>query len=164
MKNKYVGKYQKIVAESIEKSFPRLRRKKIFLSEINIHFGNYSAIVNYFVFFIWIIVHPKVRKYSEPSIKALLAHELSHYEIIINMSFLKKISFAIKWLFTKKYKRNFERDADKYAIKKGYGKDLFNLRKESLKTYSKEESKKVMFRGYLTLKQIKSYARKIGKW
>jgi len=162
--NEYSKKYKKIVDELVEESFPRLRRKKIFLSEINIHFGNYSAIVNYFVFFIWVIVHPKVRKYYEPSIKALLAHELSHYEIIINMSFLKKISFAIKWLFTKKYKRNFERDADKYIIKKRYGKDLFKVRKESLKTYSKEESKKVMSRGYLTPEQIKFYSKKIGKW
>ena len=38
------------------------------------------------------------------AIKSVLAHELSHYEIILNMSFVEKIKFGFKWLFTKKEK------------------------------------------------------------
>ena len=71
------------------------------------------------------------------------------------MNFFEKISFAVRWLFTKKYKKKFERDADKYAIKKGYGSGLSKFKEESSKTYSKKELKKVMSRGYLISGEIR---------
>jgi len=88
-----------------------------------------------------ILAFPKAKNYSEDHLRGLLAHELAHYELILNMNFIEKLKFAFKWLFTKKGKAWFETEADKYAI--------FYRRKD---------------RGYLSSKQIKAYAKKIGKW
>ena len=160
--NKYTQKYKELVKRLIKKNFPRLKRRWIPLTEAKIFNLKYSAIAFYFLFFSWIIIHPKVRKYSRASLKALFAHEFAHLDLIANMNFFEKIKFAFIWLFTKRGKENFERDADIHAIKKGYGKGLIELRKQSKKTYTKEELKKGR-QGYLTIREIKSYIRKFKK-
>jgi len=154
--------YKKIINELIKKSFPNLRREVIFVIEKNIFNLKYSAIAVYSFFFSWIIVHPKVQKYSKSSLDALFVHELAHLNLIINRTFIDKIKFLFKWLFTKKGKEDFERDADILTVKKGYGKERLKLIEESKKTYTKQQLKK-MRKGYLTPKQIKYYMKKFGK-
>ena len=160
--NKYTKKYRRIVKELIKKDFPRLKIKWIPLTEAKIFNLKYSAIAFYFLFFNWIIVHPKVREYSGGSLKALFDHDLAHLDLIVNMNFFEKIKFAFIWLFTKRGKENFERDADIHVIKKGYSKGLIELRKQSKKTYTKEELKKGR-QGYLTIREIKFYIKKFKK-
>jgi len=154
--------YKKIINELIKKDFPNLRGKVIFVIKKNIFNLKYSAITVYFLFFSWIIVHPKVQRYSKPSLDALFVHELAHIDLIVNMNFIDKIKFAFRWLFTKKGKEYFERDADILTVKKGYGKERLKSIEESKKNYTKQQLKK-MRKGYLTPKQIKYYMKKFGK-
>lgn len=161
MKN-YEEKYKKIVKNLIRKNFPLLKKKIIFISEKKLFNLKYSAITSYFIFFSWIIVHPKVQKYSKSSLDALFVHELAHINLIVNMNFIYKIKFMFRWLFTKKEKENFERDADILTVKKGYGKGRLKLKEESKKTYTRQQLKK-MRKGYLTSKQIKNYIKKFKK-
>ncbi|MFH1503637.1 MAG: hypothetical protein ABIE36_03190 [Candidatus Diapherotrites archaeon] len=160
----YEKKYQRIVNNLIRKSFPLLKKKIIFVSGKKIFNFNlkYSAIIIYFIFFSWIIVHPKARKYSKDSLKALFAHELSHIDLIVNMNLLEKIKFAFIWLFTKKGKEDFERDADILTIKKGYGKERLKLGEESKKTYTRNQWRNKR-KGYLNPKQIKYHIKKFKK-
>jgi hypothetical protein len=160
--NIYEKKYQKIVNNLIRKDFPLLKKRGIFLSEKRLFNLKYSAITIYFIFFSWIIVHPKVQKYSKSSLNALLVHELAHIYLIVNRGFWEKIKFAFAWAFTKKGKENFEREADILTVKKGYGKSRITLLEESKKTYTKQQLKK-MRKGYLTPKQIKYHIKKFKK-
>jgi len=154
--------YKRIVDKLIDNSFPKLERRWIIVTENKIFNLKYSAITSYFLFFSWIAVHPKVRKYSKASLNALFAHELAHLDLIANMNLFEKIKFGFIWLFTKKGKENFERDADILVVKKGYGKERLELGKESKKTYTKKELERGR-KGYLTPEQIKSYIKKFKK-
>jgi hypothetical protein len=161
-KRSYTEEYRKIVNELIKKSFPLLKKKIIFVNEKKLFNLKYSATTVYFIFFSTIWVHPKVRKYSKSSLYALFTHELAHIDLIVNMTFIDKIKFAFRWLFTKKGKENFERDADILTVKKGYGKNRLKLEGESKKTYTKQQLKK-MRKGYLSPRQIKDYIKKFKK-
>ncbi len=156
--------YRKIVDGLIKKSFPKLKTRVIFLSKGKIFWIDCFAIVIYFILFSWIFVHPKMDKLPKNQITSVLAHELSHLDIIANLSFFRKVGFGFRWLFTKKGKIDFERNADLLVIKKGYGKGLFERVVQIEKEYNKEKLKKRKLRGYLDSKEIKKYAQKIGKW
>jgi hypothetical protein len=78
------------------------------------------------------------------------------------MNFLEKIKFAFAWVFTKKGKEDFERDADILTVKKGYGKERLKLEKESKKTYTRNQWKNKR-KGYLNPKQIKAHIKKFKK-
>lgn len=147
--------YRKIVNQLIKKSFPKLKGFKIIITEKKFGKLGYSAAISYLIFFAWLVIHPKTRKYSKQAVEALLAHELAHIDLIVNMPFSEKIPFAFNWLFTKKGKENFERDADIHTVKKGYGKGLLKAKKRSRKTYTKEQLKKQR-KGYLSIKQIEN--------
>lgn len=150
-------KYKKIMFELINKNFTKLKKRKIFLISSKFQKGNVSAAVFPFGFFDCIVIFPLARKYSINSLKALLAHELSHCELLVKMNPLQKINFAFSWAFTKKGKRNFERDTDKYVIKKGFKKELLELTKASERRIGKEGFRKRSKKGYLSSKQIKNY-------
>jgi hypothetical protein len=154
----YKEKYKRLVNELIKKSFPSIKHFKIFITENKIFKLRYSAITNYFIFCGWIILHPKARRYSKPALKGLLVHELSHLDIILRKSFLNKIKFAFKFIFTKKGRKDNETAADMLTIKKGYGKDLLKLTNiiEKQKSHIKNRAKK----GYLTSRQIEEAIRK----
>ncbi len=156
--SKTTKKYRKLMNEVINKSFIKLR-KKIILTESRFQIVKAHMAITYFGFFAWIVIFPFSKKHSINALKAILAHELSHYELIRNMTFKEKIIFAFSWLFTKKGKAKFETDADKYAIKKGYGKGLLESVKKIEKERSKEDLKKRSKKGYLSSKQIQNYRR-----
>ena len=155
--------YRKILDKLVVKNFPKLRKRIIFLNKGKILWLDCFAAVVYFVFFSWIFVNPKMDKLPKNQVEAVLAHELSHLDIIANKNIFEKIYFGLNWIFTKKGKINFERDSDLLAIKKGYGKGLFDRVKGIEKKYSKDKLKKRKSRGYLDSKQIKYYIRKFKK-
>jgi len=159
-----MNKYKKVVKELIDKSFPRLKKRFVFVVSFPYQINWANAMVVYFGFMVWIVVFPVTKKYSSGEIKALLAHELSHYEIVVNMKFFELFKFGFKWVFTKKWKVWFETAADKYAIEKGYARGLFSRVVKIEKEKTKEYLKLRQGRGYLSSKQIKTYAKKIGKW
>lgn len=156
--------YQKIVNDLVEKSFPNLRSKWIIVSCFKFQIKGYYAMVISFGFIAWIWVFPLIEKSSKKGLQAVLAHELGHLEVVKNMGFLKKLKFGFKILFTRRWKAWFENAADKCAIEKGYAlglyENVYRTEKERSKSYLKFRSSK----GYLSSKEIKAYAKNIGKW
>lgn len=159
MKN-YKEFYKHLVDQIIEKSFPSLRNKLIFVNEIKIFNFRHSANTTYLIFLSFITIHPKVKKYPKKAIIALLAHELAHLDIIARKNLFRKISFAFNWLFTRKGKFNFERDADTLTVNKGYGKGLAKLVKLAKGSPSKERLKNKSKKGYLSEKEIRKFITK----
>lgn len=158
------NEYKKIILELINKNFPKLNTRIIFLTKGEFFWIDCFAITFYFILFSWIVVNPKMDKFPKYQSKAILTHELAHLDIIANKNFFEKIKFGFNWIFTKKGKINFERNADILVIKKGYGKGLLDRVKGIEKEYSKEKLKKRKLRGYLDSKQIKFYIKKYRKW
>ncbi len=156
--------YRKIVDKLIEKSFPKLKRKKIFVFKFFYLCRNAVAMVADFYIFksIW-VNDKKMSKFSKQGIKAVLAHELAHLDIIANKNLFGKIEFGINLLFTKNGERNFERVVDILVVKKGYGKGLLSVILKIEKMSSKEKNLKRKSRGYLNSEEIKSYIEKYKK-
>ena len=160
--NKYIEKYRKIIDRLVEKSFPSLKGKKIIIKESG-NSRRYHAVVFEFLFLSLILTSKKCRKLSDKALKALFAHELAHQEIIKQMKFFEMISYFLRWLFLRRVKVDFERRTDLLVIKKQYGNELIELKKQALKGKDKEELKKIKKRGYLSLEEIKSYIKKFKK-
>ena len=53
---------------------------------------------------------------------------------------------------------------DKLTIRKGYSRELYSFTKNLNSQSSKESIKKIYSSGYMNLAEIKSYAKKVGKW
>jgi len=162
--NKYNKKYQKIVDELIKKSFPRLRGKWIVFFNF-ILYGNFIAQVLDFSFIKLIFVNPeKMNKCSKNDQRVIFIHELCHFERHMNRSFFEKIVFLVKYVFLKKTRRDEEKETDKLVIRKGYAKESYHQTKSFNSGHNKEFLKKVYATGYMNLKEIKDYAKKVGKW
>ncbi len=153
--NEYSIKYRKIAKDLIDRSFPTLREKTIFVGEFKLFNFYYHAIVTTFLFFSLVGIHPKCRGDDKSQIQSLLAHEFAHLEIIYNKNFFQLIIFAFRWLFFKKWKFWFERQCDSIAIERGYGKGLFKAVKENDKKRTKELIKMRLSQGYLSAEEIK---------
>lgn len=154
--NKHVKKYRKIVDDLIEESFPELRGKRIFVFEF--------LFLESRAFFTWPIVRmvflgKRFRERSEIQVKAILSHELSH---VLDFNYRNFFIFwvnAIRYFFSKEYKFKIENFADKEAIRRGYAKGLYSSRLLREKRVGDIEGSP-----YLTSKEIKKYAKEIGKW
>ena len=154
MKNKYVKKYKKIVDGLVEKSFPGLKGKKIKIFEFGI-----TNLYGLFIPMNFIGLHKKCRSFSNKIIKGILVHELCHAEFSNKVKFLKRFLILMGYWFFPRLRMREEIKTDKLSIKKGYGKELFELaRKIELDLDRKD------VRYGLSSEQIKSYAKKIGKW
>lgn len=156
--------YKKIVRKLVGKSFPRLSKRWIVVHGVNFQWKRFYAVVTYLGLMAWIVVFPLGKKCTKKGLEGVLAHELAHFEIIINMSILEKIKFGYRWLFFKKWKAWFETAADKYAIDKGYARGLYENVFRAEKKMTKKRFKYRSGKGYLSAKQIKDYAVKVGKW
>lgn len=168
--NRYEEKYKKIVNELIRKDFSELGGERINVVEIQ-DLTNWSesfstkGVDNYYIF-----MFKKVRDRKEKALKGQIAHELCH--LILNYKdknlvaswwhlFKKILSFG----FNTNFSRIIETNADKETIKRGYSKELIELKKDWLKKFGKEKIKELGYsRGYLSPEQIKSYAKKIRRW
>ena len=161
--NNYVEKYRKIVNRLINNSFPNLKNKEIIVTEFPNISKKYSAGAGEFLIFKWIIVLRKCRKYSNKALIGLLAHELSHCYITERMGLLEKFIYFIRWVFSKRMRAKAETQTDLITIKKGYGEELILLRKGISIGKTKEQLEERAKRGYLSLGEIKTYMKKLGK-
>jgi len=163
--NKSIKESQKIVDQLIKKSFPELRDKNIKVFEIPKWIVWW---VGGFVFKRFVIITKNVTNLDKESLKGLFAHELCHVEDSIKRTYIQETIQAIReslsWLFNTLYSKNIERKTDLRTIKKGYAKELFKYSSEREKRKPKKTLIALYNRGYLSPKQIKSYAKKIGKW
>jgi len=160
----YSKKYMKIVDDLIRKSFPELKGKKVIILEFILP-SIFLAMTLDFSFVRFIFTNPKkIELCSYNGQKGLFVHELCHFERHFSRNFFEKILFILKYVFNRRARVEEERETDKLTINKGYSKNLFSLVKGIEEIRTKEQIKLRLTRGYLSSKQIKQYAIKIGKW
>jgi len=153
--------YQKILKNLINKSFPELKNKKIFISESdNKKFKSVSADAYYFFLFWRIRLSKRLRKFHKSHIVAILSHELCHISIFHKRSFIEKIIFFYFLLFFKKFRTREERATELLQIQKGYGKELYLFRKYNLSIADKKRKEKIK-KYYLSPEEIKQEMRKL---
>lgn len=156
---KYIKKYKKIVGELVDKSFPSLKNKKIFVFEFWL--GKFSGGV------FWplpniriIVVDPRVRKDNKDYVTALFAHELSHLDIFEKRSWIRFFYLYIKYWLSPKFRKETEYKVDKQAIRKGYAEQSYKRRKKHWKLGVKHK----LDRYYMSPEEIRSYAKSIKRW
>lgn len=142
---------KEIIYELINTSFPNLKKRKpkIIESKLFRNYGFYLPIIN-------VIFVTGRKKFTDKVRIGTLVHELCHAEQSNKEGFFKNIFLLISYWFSRKTKKRIEVQADKLAIKKGYAKELFESTKRWEKDFGKIEYG-------LSLKQIKSYVRKLSK-
>ncbi|MEK6757670.1 MAG: hypothetical protein AABX88_00940 [Nanoarchaeota archaeon] len=145
---------RKLMNRIIKKSFLLLNDRKIFLFEFN--FKKYEGGTIRLPFFDIIIISKKI-KHDKKRVIALFAHELSHLERFKKKGWKKYILEESLYWFNDKIRIDEDNGADKLAIERGYGKELYYSRIKS----NKNKKRKSITKYYLTPKEIKSYAKKI---
>lgn len=145
--------YQKIVDDLVKKSFPELGGK-VKVEERDM---SSKARARFTIFGRKIIVEKSLRKYPDKILKGLFIHELSHFEINRrkHLGWLGTKLDILYCYISKEHIKKIEKSDDMLAIEKGYKKDLLLTRK-ILGVKNPER--------YLNLKEIKQYAKGIGKW
>ena len=154
MKEKYI----RIIKGLISESFPTLRNKKIYVFVLS--FRYYACSIWFPPFIRFIAVSKRSRRFNDYILQGLLAHELCHQERYIEMGVINYLRFVFKFFTSKAVRTNEENAIDRLVIKKDYAKQLYELSK--IKHQDRKHEKINKF--YLSLDEIKSYAKKIGKW
>lgn len=88
-----------------------------------------------------------------------MAHELSHLEMYKKWGFWRSVIFSFLQFFSTKIRRRIEAGADRLAIQKGYGKELYQARKRTL-SKADDKIKKLVKKYYLSLEEINSLSKK----
>jgi len=161
MNKLFQDKCRKLLAILIEKSFPELKNKKIFVFTTPFR-KNYSGLA---LRFFWpiprmIFINKKRNKESIGYLNGLLVHEICHLALIERRGFIKSaFRGMLYWIFPK-VRRAIEDEVNQLAIQKGYSREIYLLEKKF--------EKKRIFSGiqkyYMTSEEIKNYAKSIKKW
>jgi len=141
--------YKEMIAKLINKSFPKLKNKKIKVWDFKI-FGGYAIFIPILNL---ICINRKCNSFSNKEKIGILVHELCHAERSNEIELFKNMFIFIAYWLSPKFKKKEEEETDKLAIKKGYAKELL----ESSKRFESEFGKK---RYGLSSEQIKSYMKK----
>jgi len=152
--NEYRNKYRRIVDKLIGKSFPGLKGAvRVFELKFTKLYGVYIPWFNL------VGVNKLCRDFPEKEIKGILAHELSHAEYFKDFGFFNSLWFFIRYWFSPKLRKDEEDRADRATIDKGYARELVLSASRLEKLYPKYKDKT-----YMSIKKIKSYAKKVRKW
>ena len=150
--------YRQTTQFLIDKSFPVLKGKRIFIG---------IAPLSFYAFSVWlppfmrlIVLSTKVKHFDRSAITGLIAHELCHQERYIDMGTPKYLGFVVKFLTSRNARAEEEKATDRLTIEKGYGRELFRL---SEITHNDRKNKKTNDL-YLSLEEIRSYSESLGKW
>jgi len=155
---KYDEKYKGIVDELIEKDFPELKSLRIYVSEANRRVSRKcSGVTYYFIWFSFVKVSRRLRRYTDSEVVSILAHEMGHVLRFESCNFFGKLWKGFMYFTSRKARMVEENACDRIAIDKGYAKGLykFKFRKRKRKKYSD---------CYLTADGVREYAKEIGKW
>jgi hypothetical protein len=150
--------YKEITRTLIDKSFPALKDKKILILKAHLPFFACSLWLPPFLRLI--VLSKRTRNFSSPVVTGLIAHELCHQERYIEMGAFKYLTFAVKFLTSRKAQADEEKATDRLTIEKGYGKELYQL---SAVTFKARKDKRIN-ELYLSLDEIKSYSESLGRW
>jgi len=166
----YKKKYHGIVNGLVRESFPELRKKGIVIVEMPKMVRTWSfaqrGIKNNYIF-----INKSRRGASIGSLKGQFAHELCHLILdhidkslfgdIFHNWFKKFPSF----FFNTTFSRKIESKIDKEVINRGYAMELIKEHEEWIEVFGEEFIKSNLYaRGYLSISQIKSYAKRVKKW
>lgn len=150
--------YKEITRKLIDKSFPVLKHKKIFIIKAPLSFFACSLWLPPFIRVI--VFSRRTRHFGKPVITGLIAHELCHQERYIEMGIFKYIRFAAKFLTSRNARASEEKATDRLTIEKGYARELYEL---SVLTFRERKDKRLN-ELYLPLSEIKSYSESLGNW
>lgn len=158
-------RFQKIINYLIKKSFHKLKDNNIKLKVKKIKKGSMRA-DGYITKFFRITIDPLYKNATNKQISGAIAHELVHFEDYLDMCFIDSLLLFLKYHFYKKFTEKYEKATDKKVIQKGFAKELYANRAFRLKSLSKESKNKnkKIARTYLVPDEIKSYAKRIGRW
>jgi len=158
--NKQKARYRKIMNEVIEKSFPILRDKKIFIFEFKWKiFGGFAF---WFSFFFLLGVNKQLRTLSERRLKGLLSHELAHFEIYYRKGFCWFLLMEAFYWLIRPLRRKLEYDTDKFSIRRGYARENYAYTLWWWNTVKRKGKK--WNNCYMKPEEIKAYAKEVGKW
>ena len=95
-------------------------------------------------------------KWSKKAIIGILAHEISHQVSYRKRPFLKKWLFLWNYYLSMQKRKRVEKEADLIAIRRGYGKEIFEERKLQEKYFfAHKETLGLLNKFYLSSKEIK---------
>ena len=157
MKNK--SQIKNIIEKLIKKSFPILRRKKIYIyyfSKVPFSGGAYWILPFWRALFI-----NKKRKFNMEELTGLIAHELCHFEVYQKRGWLKTNVIEVLYWISSKFRKNEERTVERMVIRKGYAKHIY---KQRLSIWNSANKYPKLKKIYMSSKEIERYAKKIGKW
>ena len=150
---------KKIIDKLIKKSFPTLKGKKISIYYFS--WGPFSGAAFWILPFWRALFINKKRKFNSKELTGLLVHELCHFEIYQNRGWLKTNFFGILYWVSFKFRKNEERLVEKMVIRKGYARHTYEQRLSRWNAVDKHHKLKKI---YMSPEEIKTYAKKIGKW
>lgn len=149
--------YRKEVNSIRKKSFPEIKGK-IWIIKIPFPIPGGAAI--------WLFPNisllafsTKCKVLSKNALRGLIAHELSHFSIFQKGKWRCFYLSFIKYLFNHKYRVKVEKKTDRLAIKKGYGKELIEVKIEAKKVCKGTRYEKISG-NYLSVEDVRKYMRK----
>lgn len=150
-----VSRFRKIMNFVIIHSYPWLNHKGVWIIKMNL--GKYSMGVFWLFPNIRLIFinQKRLQGKSDSYLSSLFAHELAHFERSKQKGWIKYLGWYFLHLISSKAREQDEKATDMLTIKKGYGKNLYQVAR------SRVQEKKHF---YLSPAEIKSYAKKLGKW
>jgi len=95
------------------------------------------------------------KKFSATALKGALAHELSHQIHYKNKSLIYRLLFGLRYRKNRKFKEFAEKEADRIAIERGFGKELIALWNEYKLQLGKERFETRIKPFHLSEKEIK---------
>lgn len=149
--------YEGITRTLIDRSFPLLKDKKIYILVAQLRFYACSVWVPPFLRFV--VLSKRTRHFNKSVITGLLVHELCHQERYLKMGVRKYLVFAIRFLTSRNARSAEEKATDRLTIEKGYGRELYELT-EITNKYRKDKRINEL---YMSLDEIKSYSESLGK-
>lgn len=151
-------RYQKLVNELINEGFPLLKNKKIHIWPA-LPFSKYSASANRdLILGRYLFINNKDNIYDDFEMRGLLSHELSHLESWEKIGLFNKIIEDIKCSFSNEFLAKNERETDRTAIRKGFGKEL--LKQRSRRYYKTDKNLEKLKKFYLSPEEIKKEMRR----
>ncbi len=148
--------YRKFVNEIRKKSFPEIKGD-IWIIKIPFPIPGGMALW-LFPTVSLVAFSTACKKLNKKVVIGIIAHELSHFSLFQKGTWIQFWKFSIT--ANKKQVVKCERETDRLAIKKGYGKELIATKMEAKKLLKGTRWEK-MLDNYLTIDEVKRYMEKI---
>ncbi|MEK6925958.1 MAG: hypothetical protein AABW50_01625 [Nanoarchaeota archaeon] len=161
MVKSFQDKCRRLAVNIIKKSFPELKNKRILVFTVPFRKA-YSGMI-FWLF--WplpqlIFINKKRNKESIQYLNGLLCHEICHLVLIERRGFAKSVFRGIFYFIIPKLRRLIEDEVNRFAIQKGYSKEIHFFTKK----VEKKKTSAGIQRFYMNSEDIKNYAKSVGKW